>query len=79
LLCGALMSCLTDIVWADCIRALRRAGFVCAAESPAAVMLVSAGRSLLLPRVRALDDVALLPALRATRLSAEEFLALLRE
>jgi hypothetical protein len=79
LLCGALMSCLTDVVWADCIRALRRAGFVCAAESPAAVMLVSAGRSLLLPRVRALDDAALLPALRATRLSAEEFLALLRE
>ncbi len=73
------MGRLGDIPWADCIRALRRAGFVCAAESPAGVMLVSAGRSVLLPRVAALDESALLAALRATRLTAEEFLALLWE
>ena len=71
------MGRLTDILWADCIRALRRAGFVCAAESPAVVMLVSAGRYVLLPRVPALDESAVLDALRAARLSAEDFLALL--
>jgi hypothetical protein len=71
------MDRLSDILWADCIRALRRAGFVCAAESPAAVVLVSAGRSVLLPRVPALGELELLAALRAARLSAEEFLALL--
>lgn len=73
------MGRLRDILWADCIRALRRAGFVCAAESPAAVMLVNAGRSVLLPRMLALDELALLAALRAARLSVEEFLALVRE
>jgi hypothetical protein len=73
------MGRLCNVVWADCIRALRRAGFVCAAESPAAVMLVSPGRSVLLPRVPALDESALLAALRNTRLSEEEFLALLRQ
>jgi hypothetical protein len=67
-----------DILWADCLRALRRAGFVCAAESPSAAMLVSAERSVLLPRVPALDEIALLTALRGTRLSEEEFLALLQ-
>jgi hypothetical protein len=71
------MDRLSDILWADCIRALRRAGFVCAAESPAAVVLVSAGRSVLLPRVPAFGEFELLAALRAARLSAEEFLALL--
>jgi hypothetical protein len=67
-----------DILWADCLRALRRAGFVCAAESPSAAMLVSADRSVLLPRVPALDETTLLTALRGTQLSEEEFLALLQ-
>jgi hypothetical protein len=71
------MSWLGDVLWADCIRALRVAGFVCAAESPTAVVLVSAGRSVLIPRVPALDERALLATLRATRLSGDEFLALL--
>jgi hypothetical protein len=70
---------LGEVLWADCIRALRRAGFVCAAESPTAVMLVSAGRAVLLPRMRALDEIVLIATLRATRLSAEEFVALLGE
>ena len=70
---------LSDVLWADCIRALRRAGFVCAAESPAAVVLVSAGRAVLLLRVPALDEMALLATLRATRLSVEDFAALLSE
>ncbi len=72
------MGRLRDILWADCLRALRRAGFVCAAESPSAAMLVSAERSVLLPRMPALDEMALLTALRGTRLSEEEFLALLQ-
>jgi hypothetical protein len=73
------MDRLGDVLWADCIRALRRAGFVCAAESPKAVMLVSAGRSVFLPRALALDEIALLGALRAIRLDPVEFLALLRD
>jgi hypothetical protein len=64
-------------LWADCIRALRRAGFVCAAESPAAVMLVNAGRSVLLPRAPSLNEHTMLATLRGTRLSPEDFLALL--
>jgi hypothetical protein len=72
------MDRLGDVLWVDCLRALRRAGFVCAAESSTAVILVSAGRSVFLPRVPALDEIALLDALRATRLDPEEFLALLR-
>ena len=71
------MSRLCDILWSDCIRALRRAGFVCAAESPAAVVLVNAGRSVFLQRVPALNENAMLATLHVTRLSAEEFLALL--
>lgn len=74
---AAAMSRLRDILWADCLRALRRAGFVCAAESPAAVVLVNAGRSVFLQRVPALNENAILATLRGTRLSAEEFLALL--
>jgi hypothetical protein len=70
---------LGDVLWADCLRALRRAGFVCTAESPTVVMLVSAGRAVLLPRVPALDEIVLLATLRAARLSAEEFAALLQE
>jgi hypothetical protein len=70
---------LGEVLWADCLRALRRAGFVCTAESPTAVMLVNAGRAVLLPRVPALDEIVLLATLRAARLSAEEFAALLRE
>lgn len=70
---------LGDVLWADCLRALRRAGFVCTAESPTAVMLVSAGRAVLLPRMPALDEMVLLATLRATRLSAEEFVELLGE
>jgi hypothetical protein len=70
---------LGDVLWADCLRALRRAGFVCTAESPTAVMLVNAGRAVLLPRMPALDEMVLLATLRATRLSAEEFVELLRE
>jgi hypothetical protein len=42
-------------------------------------MLVSAGRAVLLPRMHALDEIVLIATLRATRLSAEEFVALLRE
>jgi hypothetical protein len=70
---------LGEVLWADCLRALRRAGFVCTAESPTAVMLVNAGRAVLLPRVPALDEIVLLATLRAARLSAEEFAALLHE
>jgi hypothetical protein len=73
------MGRLRDILWADCIRALRRAGFACAAESSSAVMLVGAERSVLISRVPALDETALHAALRSTRLSEEEFLALLRD
>jgi len=67
----------SDISWDDCLRALRRAGLVCAAESPTAVMLVNAGRCVLLPRAPMLDESALFAALRATRLSGQEFLMLL--
>jgi hypothetical protein len=42
-------------------------------------MLVSAGRAVLLPRMPALDEIVLLATLRATRLSAEEFVELLWE
>jgi hypothetical protein len=52
------------VPWADCIQALRGAGFVCAAESPVAVVLVRAGRSVLLRRVPALDEPELLAALQ---------------
>jgi hypothetical protein len=63
--------------WADCIRLLRDAGFVCAAESPAAVVLVRAGRSLLLRRVPALDEPELVAAVQGAGLSGEAFLGLL--
>jgi hypothetical protein len=69
----------SGVLWADCIRALRRAGYVCAAESPTVVMLVSGGRVVVLPRTPALDESVLRATLRTTGLSAEEFVALLRE
>jgi hypothetical protein len=65
------------VPWADCIRVLRRAGFVCAAESPAAVVLVRAGRSVLLQRMPALDEPELVAAIRGAGLSGEAFLGLL--
>jgi hypothetical protein len=58
------MPLVSIVPWADCIRALRGAGFVCAAESPAAVVLVRAGRSVLLRRVPAFDEPELVAALR---------------
>jgi hypothetical protein len=68
-----------DVAWADCIRVLRRAGFVCAAESPEAVVLVNAGRTVHLERVISFDEPSLLAALRAARVRGEDFLALLCE
>ena len=65
------------VPWADCIRVLRSAGFVCAAESPAAVVLVRAGRSVLLRRVPALDEPELVAAIRGAGLSGEALLGLL--
>jgi hypothetical protein len=65
------------VPWADCIRVLRRAGFVCAAESPVAVVLVRAGRSVLLRRVPALDEPELVAAVHGAGLSGEAFLGLL--
>jgi hypothetical protein len=66
-----------NIPWDDCIRLLRGAGFVCAAESPAAVVLVSAGRSVVLRRVPAFDEPELVAALEVAGLRRERCLALL--
>jgi hypothetical protein len=63
--------------WADCIRVLRSAGFVCAAESPAAVVLVRAGRSVLLRRAPVVDEPELVAAIQGAGLSGEAFLGLL--
>lgn len=70
---------LSSVLLADCIRALGRAGYACAAESPTVLMLVSAGRVVVLPRRPALDEAVMLATLRTTGLSAEEFVALLRD
>lgn len=75
----AFMTCLDNVSWAACIQALRRAGFVRAAESPSSVMLVSAGRSVLLRRVPILDKSILEAALRAAGLSTATFVGLLPE
>jgi hypothetical protein len=63
--------------WADGIRVLRDAGFVCAAESPAAVVLVRAGRSVVLRRVPAFDEPELVAAVQGAGLSGEMFRGLL--
>jgi hypothetical protein len=70
---------LDNVSWTECIEALRRAGFVQAAESPSNVMLVSAGRTVLLQRVPILDERVLKDALGAAGLSVSKFLALLSE
>jgi hypothetical protein len=70
---------LQDVSWAACIQAFRRAGFVRAAESPSNVLLVSAGRTVLLRRVPILDETVLQAALRSAGLSDERFVALLSE
>jgi hypothetical protein len=72
------MERLGDVLWSDCIRAFRRAGFVCAAESPASVVLVSAGRCVFLPRVPVLKEMSLRAVLHASGLSTEAFLDVLR-
>jgi hypothetical protein len=73
------MPCLDNVSWAACIQALRRAGFVRAAESPSNVILVSAGRTVLLQRVPVLDETSLQDALRSAGVSDERFVALLSE
>jgi|HubBroStandDraft_6_1064221.scaffolds.fasta_scaffold190930_2 hypothetical protein len=73
------MHSLSNISWAECIRALRRAGFVPAAESHHNVMLVSAGKAVLLRRVPFLDETVLEDALRSAGLTGAQFLALLAE
>ena len=71
------MSCPGNVPWAACIQALRRAGFVRAAESPSNVVLVGAGRSVLLHRVPILTEAMLRHALRCAGLSDAAFIALL--
>jgi hypothetical protein len=68
---------LAEVPWVDCIRALRSAGFVKAAESPASVMLVGAGRSMLLRRMPVVDETTLDVTLCAAGLSRERFMELL--
>ena len=70
---------LDNVSWDECIRTLRRAGFVPAAESPSKVMLVSAGKTVLLQRVAILDETILQDALRSAGLSEPRFRALLAE
>jgi hypothetical protein len=70
---------LNNVSWDECILALRRAGFVQAAESPSNVMLVSAGRTVLLQRVAILEETALDDALRSAGLGRPQFRALLAE
>jgi hypothetical protein len=73
------MPSLCNVSWGECIQALRRAGFVQAAESPSNVMLVSAGRTVLLQRVAIFEEPVLMAALRAAGLSRSTFLSLLPE
>jgi hypothetical protein len=73
------MSCLDSVPWAACTQALRRAGFVRVAESPSNVVLVSAGRTVVLRRVPILDETMLQDALRCAGLSDAAFIALLSE
>jgi hypothetical protein len=70
---------LRDVSWASCIVAFRRAGFVQVAESPSNVVLVSAGRTVLLERVEILEETVLEDALRAAGLSGPKFITLLSE
>ncbi len=70
---------LCNVSWAECIEALRRAGFVQAAASPSNVVLVSAGRTVLLQRVAIFEEAVLMAAIRAAGLSRSTFLALLPE
>jgi hypothetical protein len=74
-----LMPVLSNVSWADCLLAFRRAGFVRAAESPANVMLVSGGRTVLLQRVPVFDETVLRDALRSAGISGLRFVALLAE
>src|SRR5579862_1964579 len=74
-----LMPLLSNVSWAEGIRAFRRAGFVRAAESPASVVLVSAGRTVLLQRVLVFDEVILRDALQSARIGDARFRALLSE
>jgi hypothetical protein len=71
------MARLLEVPWVECLSALRRAGFVKSAESPASVVLVGAGRSLLLRRVPVVDERTLHVALSAVGISREQFLELL--
>ena len=73
------MGSLDNVPWVECIEALRRAGFVRAAESPSNVILVGGGRTVLLQRVPILEEMALQGALRSAGLSTPRFLALLSE
>jgi hypothetical protein len=74
---GRLMAFPHDVSWVDGIRAFRRAGFVRAAESPSSVMLVSAGRSVLLQRVPVFDETVLREAVRSAGLNGPLFMELL--
>ncbi len=73
------MPFLDNVSWTACIEALRRAGFVWAAESPSNVVLVGAGRTVLLHRAPILDETVLQHALRCAGLSDAAFIALLSE
>lgn len=73
------MPSLCNVSWADCIQALRQAGFVQAAESPSNVMLVSAGRTVLVQRVAIFEEAVLMATIRAAGLSRSTFVALLSE
>jgi hypothetical protein len=73
------MAYLAGVAWDECLRALRRAGFVVAAESDGAVVLVSAGHSVLMRRTPVLDDETLQGIFRSAALSQDQFVALLSE
>jgi hypothetical protein len=75
----AVMAYLAGVAWDACLRALRRAGFVVAAESHRAVVLARAGHSVLMHRAPVLDDETMQDIFRSTALSRDEFVALLSE